>query len=198
MTFGKPGRPPEDRQLRQREIYEAVSPLILAHGTRFSMREAAQAAFLSIGGLYHYFPTKRDLLLYGVSLEARDRVCTEEMARIGNGAWRSEALIDTTVDAFMRIFAFIRPSALVALDLGGSTLQDTFDRGWTSNLGSLADAFRRLLPNVSNEHRSSLARTIRWIIRGALIDRQVNSEQVRADLRVLIAAQVEGTLRQGV
>jgi hypothetical protein len=34
MTFGKPGRPPEDRLARQREIYEAVVPLICRDGAR--------------------------------------------------------------------------------------------------------------------------------------------------------------------
>ena len=101
-----------------------------------------------------------------------------------------------TVDALMRIFAFIRPSALAVLDLGSDTLQDTFDSGWTSSLGSLVDIFRRLLPDASNEHLTSLARSIRWIVRGALIDRDVDSEQVRSDLRLLIAAQVEGTPRK--
>ena len=34
MAFGKPGRPPEDRLARQREIYEAVTPLIYRDGAR--------------------------------------------------------------------------------------------------------------------------------------------------------------------
>jgi AcrR family transcriptional regulator len=161
------------------------------------MREAAHAAFLSIGGLYHYFPTKRDLVLHGRDLEARDRICAEESARIGDLLQqRPESQIDITVDALMRIFAFIRPSALAVLDLGSDTLQDALDGGWTSNLGSLVDVFRRLLPDASDEHLMSLARSIRWIVRGALIDRDVDSEQVRSDLRLLIAAQVEGTSRQ--
>src|SRR5436305_196848 len=51
--FGKPGRPPEDRLGRQYEIYQAVTPLLLAVGARrLSMRDAADAACMSIGGLY--------------------------------------------------------------------------------------------------------------------------------------------------
>ncbi|MBK9715083.1 MAG: helix-turn-helix transcriptional regulator [Kouleothrix sp.] len=68
MLFGKRGRPPEDRLARQREIYTAVAPLIEREGVRrLSMRQAAAAACLSIGGLYHYFPTKRELVLWTVS-----------------------------------------------------------------------------------------------------------------------------------
>ena len=82
MAFGKPGRPPEDRLARQREIYEAVIPLIYRDGARrLSMRDAASAACLSIGGLYHYFPNKRELfeavLAQGAEEHLR-RIRTEE------------------------------------------------------------------------------------------------------------------------
>ena len=71
MTFGKRGRPLEDRLARQREIYTAVAPLILQKGAgELSMRQAARAASLSIGGLYYYFPTKRALVLHGLSPQA--------------------------------------------------------------------------------------------------------------------------------
>src|SRR5215218_11328364 len=61
---GKPGRPPEDRLRRQHEIFLAVVPLIERYGAkRLTMRQAARAAHLSLGGLYHYVPTKRDLVL---------------------------------------------------------------------------------------------------------------------------------------
>ena len=67
MAFGKSGRPADDALLRQREIYQAVAPLILDSGARrLSMRMAARTACLSVGGLYHHFPTKRDLVLHGM------------------------------------------------------------------------------------------------------------------------------------
>src|SRR5689334_11440210 len=76
MTFGKVGRPPEDRFGRKLEIFEAVAPLILEKGARrLSMQEAACAACLSIGGLYHYFPTKRELVLYTLQPDVLDRRC---------------------------------------------------------------------------------------------------------------------------
>jgi hypothetical protein len=51
----KPGRPPEDRLKRQYEIFLAVAPLIERYGAkRLTMRQAARAAHLSLGGLYHY------------------------------------------------------------------------------------------------------------------------------------------------
>ena len=69
---GKPGRPPEDRLKRQHEIFLAVAPLIDRYGAkRLTMRQAARAAHLSLGGLYHYFPTKGDVLFgdFGILLQ---------------------------------------------------------------------------------------------------------------------------------
>lgn len=192
MTFGKPGRPPEDRLLRQREIFEAVAPLILKYGARrFSMREAADAASMSVGGLYYYFLTKRDLVLHGLDLAARDRICADETARIiALSRQQPRSLLDGTVDALMRIFSFIRPSALAVLELGNEAIQGTFDGDWTGNLSTLVEGFRRLLPDATDEHLASLARSVRWIVRGAVIDRDIDPEQVRADLRQMLAAQV--------
>src|SRR5215213_4440785 len=84
MAFGKPGRPAEDQLARQREIYEAVSPLILDIGVRrLSMRMAARAAYLSVGGLYHHFATKRDLVLHGIQPAAVAQYCQDFHGRFG-------------------------------------------------------------------------------------------------------------------
>ncbi len=45
------------------------------------MREAAAAAFISVGCLYYYFPSKRSLVLFGLDEEAAERACTEFYAR---------------------------------------------------------------------------------------------------------------------
>src|SRR5215472_15247345 len=76
VAFRKVGRPPEDRLCRQREIYLAVVPLLRCSGVRgLSMRAAARAAYVSVGALYYYFPTKRDLVLHGLQPEAIARYC---------------------------------------------------------------------------------------------------------------------------
>src|SRR5215217_6623972 len=75
---GKPSRPPEDRLKRQQEIFLAVAPLIERHGAkRLTMRQAARAAHLRLGGLYHYFRTKQDLVLHALRPEAVARLCAE-------------------------------------------------------------------------------------------------------------------------
>ncbi len=191
MTFGKPGRPPEDRLLRQREIYEAASPLILAHGSRISMREAAEAACLSVGGLYHYFPTKRDLVLHGLDPLARRRICADEGQRLSELLRRSElSLVDFFVDTTLRLVAFMRPSVVAALDLGDNTLQQTLDARWTTDVGEMVDGFRVMLPDASIADLSALARSIRREMLGVLIEREVDLHVVRTDLERLIGAQV--------
>lgn len=192
MTFGKPGRPPEDRLLRQREIFEAVAPLIETEGARrLSMRDAAHAACLSIGGLYHYFPTKRELVLHGLDPAARRRICADEAERLFELMQRSQlSLVDFFVDTTLRLVAFMRPSVVAALDLGDDTLQQTLDERWTSDVGEMVDGFQLMLPTAPIADLSSLARSIRREMLGALIERDVDLAVVRADLQRLIGAQV--------
>ena len=82
MAFGKVGRPPEDKFARQLEIFRAVAPLVLEYGARrLSMEQAASAACLSVGGLYHYFPTKRELLLFTLQPDTLNRRCQAFLRR---------------------------------------------------------------------------------------------------------------------
>jgi AcrR family transcriptional regulator len=192
MTFGKPGRPPEDRLLRQREIFEMVAPLIVAHGARISMREAADAACLSVGGLYHYFPTKRDLVLHGLDPAARRRICADEGRRLSALLRRDElSLVDFFVDTTLRLIAFMRPSVIAALDLGDATLQQALDARWTRDVGEMVDGFRIMLPDAPVANLSALARSIRREMLGALIEPEVDIDVVRADLQRLIGAHVD-------
>src|SRR4051812_40205875 len=122
--FGKLGRPPEDRLGRQYEIYQAVTPLLLTVGARrLSMRDAAHAACMSIGGLYHYFPTKRDLVLHGLDLAARSRICAENRALLADlRAWDVERYLANYTDLTMTMLRFMRPAVLAALELGVEAL----------------------------------------------------------------------------
>jgi AcrR family transcriptional regulator len=78
MERRRPGRPAEDRYVRRVEIYRAVAPLLVAEGIGgLSMRAAARAACLSVGGLYHYFPTKRALALFPLDPSVMARACAD-------------------------------------------------------------------------------------------------------------------------
>ena len=119
LTFGKVGRPPDDRFARQFEIFEAVTPLILAEGARrLTMRQAARAACLSVGGLYNYFPTKRRLVLFALEPEALSRRCRDFHQRNRRAAAEDPRRhLDSYVNFAVQGVRFIQPSIQAALEL---------------------------------------------------------------------------------
>jgi AcrR family transcriptional regulator len=192
VAFGKPGRPPEDRLLRQREIYEAVAPVILERGARaLSMRDAAWAACLSIGGLYHYFPTKRHLVLHGLDEAARTRLCRDNRAAIAHlDAAGLGAHVEAYLDHAERMFRFLQPAVLSALELGHPTFQDSLDAGLSMQVAELATTLRGLRPDLSDEDLAALGRAVRRVTLGSLIDRHATPAELRAQVRVLLDAYV--------
>jgi AcrR family transcriptional regulator len=187
MTFGKPGRPPEDHLARQREIYEAVVPLIYRDGAhQLSMREAARAAHMSVGGLYHYFPTKRDLVLHGLREDARDRVCREYRDQITDlSGWSTEDYVETYLDFAIRMFAFVRPAVRAALEFGIEEFQSQLDAGLTAHVEELAENLQQVARGVPERDLEKLARAIRRVALGALVDRHADLEETREQLRTL-------------
>jgi AcrR family transcriptional regulator len=188
MSFGKPGRPPEDRVARQIEIFRAVAPLLLERGVRgLSMPQAAHAACLSIGGLYHYFPTKRELVLYGLNHDARDRLCREYRTQLADLArWSLEQGITAYLDHSVRMFSFVRPSARAALELGMGDVQELLRVGLDHNVGDLAETIRALAPQSTPADREALSRAIRRMSLGALLDEETDFTELRGQIRLLI------------
>lgn len=193
MAFGKPGRPPEDRLARQREIYEAVVPLIYRDGARrLSMRAAARAVCMSVGGLYHYFPAKRDLVLHGLSEDARARLCQEYRSDLGDlSGWSAERHVEAYLDLSMRMFSFARPSVQAALELGAGELQEVLDSGLSTNVGELAETLRLVDAGVPEEDLEALARALRRVALGALVDRHADLDETREQMRALIGGYVK-------
>ncbi len=200
MAFGKPGRPPEDRLARQAEICAAVGPLILEHGVgRLSMRGAAHAACLSVGGLYHYFPTKRDLALHPLQPEALLRTCHEFHAAHGSLAESDPvAYLEAYLDFLARTAMFLRPAVWAALELGAGDLQEAMAVGF--GLPALYEEFlallRRALPDAAERDLPGLANAVRRVVVGALLDKGTTDITLRAELEALLAG--HGAHRQGV
>lgn len=188
MTFGKPGRPPEDRLARQRAIYERVAPLVLDRGPRaMSMRDAAQAAHMSVGGLYHYFPTKRDLVLHGLRPEAFARLCEDFDAQ-----WQSrrrsepQACLSAFVEHFVTQVVFVRPSLHAALELGTDTFWDTVDAGITAGLDDFSQFLQSVVLAVDDRDVAVLARSLRRVFFAALLDKSAGPDALRGELWALI------------
>lgn len=192
MAFGKPGRPTEDRLARQQEIYLAVSPLILEVGAhQLTMSAAARAANLSVGGLYHYFPTKRALMLHGLSWEARDRLCRPGREQIGEHAFDSlEDCVAASAEHSSKMFEFMRPSARATLDLGTETLQEQLEAGLKAGVWEIRESLRQVAPWVSTGRLEELTRAMLRLGLVALLERSVSIIEIRNQLQALIAGYI--------
>jgi AcrR family transcriptional regulator len=191
MTFGKPGRPPEDRLARQAEICSAVGPLILERGVgRLSMREAAYAACLSVGGLYHYFPTKRDLALHPLQPEALLRLCRDFHAAHGHLAEHDPAAyLDAYLDMLARTAGFLRPAVWAALELGVAELQEGLALGFSMPViyEEFLGLLGRAVPDAEARDIPALANAVRRSVIGALLEKGTGEAALRAELAALLA-----------
>jgi AcrR family transcriptional regulator len=188
MTFGKRGRPPEDRLARQREIYEAVTPLMMAQGgaRRLSMRDAAQAACLSIGGLYHYFPTKRELVLHGLCPEAILRRCQDFHAQFEHLAEADpQQYINEGIDLIVSHVEFCRPAIHAALELGTESFWEVIDALLTGTEQAFEVNLQRLLPETSDQEVRRWGRAIRRALCAALLDKSISPDELRDELHIL-------------
>jgi AcrR family transcriptional regulator len=192
MAFGKKGRPPEDRLARQRAIYRAVAPLILRDGVRsLSMRQAAHAACLSVGGLYHYFPTKRDLVLHGLCPEALLRVCQDFHARSGYLSDRDpRRYLDEGIEVIVEHVSLCRPAIHAALELGTDAFWGVIDTLLTNSTFDFEVHLGRLYPTASEQDLQQWGRAIRRAICAALLDKSVTPNELRDELALIVDSHV--------
>jgi AcrR family transcriptional regulator len=153
------------------------------------MRQAARAAHLSLGGLYHYFPTKQDLVLHALKPEALDRVCAEFSAQYGQ-VRRTDPLryLEADVDYMARQCSFIRPAFQAALELGVDDAWSHIEAGIDGRLKSCATPLRQVLPGCTDDEIRSLGRSLRRTFFSSLmlIDHTVTLEEMRGELLSLI------------
>src|SRR2546428_151709 len=70
------GRPADDAVARRAEIFRRARPLLEEFGYReVTVKQLARACHMSPAALYHWFPTKRDLVLYPLSPPDRSGRC---------------------------------------------------------------------------------------------------------------------------
>ena len=187
MLFGKRGRPPEDRLARQREIYTAVAPLIEREGARrLSMRQAAAAAGLSIGGLYHYFPTKRELVLHGLCLEAILRRCQDFHAQFEHLAEADpQQYIKEGIDLIVSHVGFCRPALHAALELGAESFWEVIETLLTGTEQAFKVNLQRQLPEASDQEVQRCGRAIHRALCAALLDKRISPDELRDELHIL-------------
>jgi AcrR family transcriptional regulator len=188
MTFGKPGRPAEDQLARQREIYEAVSPLILDIGVRrLSMRLAARTACLSVGGLYHHFPTKHALVLHGIQPEAITRYCQDfhdTFAYLANSD--PLAFLDAYTNFVTEAIEFIRPAVHAALELRLESLENILEPSLTAASHEFNTRLGAAFPTASQQDLSKAGRAIHRAIVSALFDKNITAQEFRGEISALM------------
>lgn len=188
MAFGKLGRPPDDKLARQREIYEAVSPLILSTGVYFlSMRAAAQAACLSVGGLYHHFATKRDLVLHGIQPEAVSHYCQDFHKQFGYLIKTDpEAFLDAYLGFVTQAIGFIRPAVFAAIELKLETLENILEPSLKAASTEFTSVFHTVFPAASEVEVYQAGRAINRAIISALFDKNITEQEFRSEITALI------------
>jgi AcrR family transcriptional regulator len=184
------GRPPEDHLQRQRDIYQAAGPLILACGPRrLSMQHIARAAHMSVGSLYYYFPSKRELVLCGLRADILAHRCAA-FHRAADHLRRSDppgylrAFVEASVDGIL----FVRPAVYAATELGSAVLWPSLEAALAANTEEFQDALRGAL-STSEARVPGLARfgrTWRRVFFGAVLDREAPRRELADGLSALL------------
>ena len=186
--FGKLGRPAEDRLARQSEIYEAVSPLILEIGVRrLSMRMAARASYLSVGGLYHHFATKRALVLYGLQPDAITRRCQIFHDEYDHLATSDPVqYLNAGLDSLSNTVLFVRPAFQAALELGIETFNSVLQVSIATAGDSFTVALQNAFPDLGEDDLYQMGRSAIRAIMSALLDKGITVQEFRSELSALM------------
>lgn len=188
MKFGKVGRPAKDPVGERLRIYRAAGPLILERGVRgTTIGAVARAACLSPGGIYHYFTSKRQLVLYGLEPQALSRACMEEAAELHDAlasARRSDLaeVIGLYVEKNVRMLEFVRPALHAAVELGRPELRRRLSAGIKEDADHLVSALRSLHPDATQQTAEESANAIRRTILGLAVHETVTAAEARRQL----------------
>jgi AcrR family transcriptional regulator len=147
------------------------------------MRQAATAAYLSVGSLYNYFPTKKALVTFGLDHETLKNACTDFFARAERSGVHDPIAAARDFSRFLagQVF-FIRPSMLAALESGGaegfvSALEAVLIRG-DKHIEELVLAHS----DARGGDAASVARLVRRVVLSGLLDRSVTQIELERDL----------------
>jgi AcrR family transcriptional regulator len=146
---------------------------------------------MSIGGIYHYFPSKRDLVLFGVSAEAFTRSCEEFHLRHGDLAETDpEGFLATYLDSLENVMALCRPALVAAMELGPTTALDAIAAGVDVTLHEFVLPLRAMRPDLADADLDALQRALRRILLGAVLDRNATTAKLKEEMRSILQVHV--------
>jgi AcrR family transcriptional regulator len=144
---------------------------------------------VSVGSLYCYFPSKRDLVLCGLRTDVLAHRCAE-FHRVAGHLRRSDppayltAFVDFAVDGIL----FVRPAVYAAIELGSEVLWPSLEAALAANTREFQDALRGAL-STSESRVPGLARFGRiWrrFFFGAVLDREAPRRELADGLVALV------------
>lgn len=198
--FGKPGRPREDPFLRRREIHTAVAPFIERGGPKsITMRQAAAMSHMSVGGIYHYFRSKRELVLFGVSPEAFRRSCEDFHRRHGDlGQSDPERLLAEGLDSAVGMVSFARPAVVASLALGAATALEAIEAAMAVTLDEFVALLRAVRSEITDAELDALQRAVRRVLLGAMLNRNASPSAVHEELRAIVEKTGSAVVQQPI
>jgi AcrR family transcriptional regulator len=157
------------------------------------MRQAAAASFFSLGGLYHYFPDKRSLVLFGLDQEAHERVCAEFMAQHGH---LKDSDPQAATEAFVQFFAgriaFVRPALHAALEMGAEEFMSQLEANINMGLEGFMEVLQVARPEADDRHLRVIGRSVRRLVLAGLLDRSSTQAEIEEELRALVSGAYVG------
>ena len=161
-----------------------------------SIEEIAEAAGVSKGLLYHYFPTKKDFIVAAVQ---RGQVQLAERLRPDPGLDPIERL-DASLDGFLD-YVEEHATAYTAIFRGGSgdpEIGAVLNAGRAEQMKTLMEALGSWKDSpVSTEPSPALETAVQgWLffVEGAVLHWLENRDMARSDLRVLLRSALGGAL----
>ena len=145
------------------------------------------AANMSVGALYHYFPTKRDLVLYPL----QPLVCEEGLRRFEarHGHLREvdpQRYLDLFMEEQVQALLLLRPAVQAAFELGSGMAWQTIQEGFDVEMRDLVRDIQRLGGGAAKHDPAALERAIRRLFLSAVLDTTTTLDEVRAELYALI------------
>lgn len=187
MSFEKPGRPANDPAQERLRIYAAILPVSRTHGARARMSALAEAAHMSVGGIYHYFDSKRNLMLHGLDPEALALACgTFHGAVLEAADDGPEAVAAAYVDKSVYMFRLIQPAALAAVEMGIGEMRTQLEKSLHRDADGLIQVLATVAPDLADGSRSDLATAIRRTLLALSLDADATEDDVRQQLTALL------------
>ncbi|MDQ6882813.1 MAG: TetR/AcrR family transcriptional regulator [Candidatus Dormibacteraeota bacterium] len=160
------GRPTEDRVERCAAIWRAVAPEIRKRRYRgVTIKSLARVCHLAPASLYHYFPSKEDLILY--PLQSYAQFCERAVARLELLPADPRARLNAYLEIAIGLHVDLTLAAELAAEAGlqqryRSALVEKYDRARRVLTRLIATAY----PTMSAESASGLADRLVALVAG--------------------------------